>query len=353
MKRRTATAFFLAVGFALSAIPAMATTTTVTEFPVLAGDVRAYPNGIHPDLGMVGVSSNLSFDHAVLWRNPSSVEVLPPASSLPAGGSNAMAIADDGTIVGNQYFAANNTTNFVAVVWNRNADGSYAEASILSIPADLKNGHAAQINGSHEIVGSAAVVGQVGQVMPVLWRPNGTTWDAEELQRLAGSSICNANDINELGVITGTCGATAVRWIPSGGTYGAPTAMPGSSANAVAINDGNVVVGAVSGNPAEWVGNQNPTLPFGKKFGGASIDVNNQSWILARKSSGSVLFLFDGTTTTNLSNLLAGTISGFSSGGVGGALTDNNGGVVLIAVSAYVRRTGFSGYVPVLIEMDL
>jgi|GEM_PF-6009877 len=349
-------AVILSAGLTLLSGSAIATTTTVTEFQVFPGDLRAYPNDVNSEGEMIGVSSNNSGDKAVIWRDAiQSPELLPLPSSLPAGGSVAMAISDDGTIVGNEYYSTvvNNvvTTNYVALVWSLNADDSYAEPAVLPLPLTLKNGHGEEINGGGAVVGSATVVGTFGAV-PVLWEPNGTGYDFEQLQKLAGAFSCNANDINGSGVIVGTCDATAVRWTPdAGGNYGAPEALKGASGNATANNDANVTVGAVKGNPARWSATGALSSPFGN-LGGNSIDVNGQGWILARKSSGSAFYLYNGATTTNLSTAMAGAIPGFLSGGLGGALSDNVGGIVLVGASASVRRTGFSGYVPVLITVD-
>lgn len=353
MQKRIAVLALSVMALIFAAVPARATTMTVTEFQALTGDPTAYPTDVTPDGDMVGVSSNSSGDSAVLWTDPASQpEELLGAPSIPAGSSYAAAINGIGTIAGNQSYY-DTTSHYDPVVWTQNADGSYGEAEELPVPEDLKNGHTEEINDDDVIVGTAAIVGQIGQIVPVYWQRNETGWDFFELQRMAGSFQCYANDINNLGVITGTCGATAVRWNPSGGSYGAPVAMPGASASAVAINDGDVVVGAVGGNPAKWINNQNPTLPFGKKFGGTALDVNSQSWILARKSSGTVFHLYDGSTTTNLSTVLASQVAGFTSGGFGGNLTDNVGGVVLVSAGANVTRTGAHLMVPVLITMDL
>src|SRR4030095_10085279 len=347
----------LCAGLALTAVPAFATTTTVTEFQLLPGDFRAYPNDVNSDYEMVGVSSNNSGEKAVLWRDAADLpELLPPPSSLPAGGSVAMAIADDGTIVGNQYYSVVSpnqvvTTYYVALVWNRNADNTYAEAELLPFPDTLKNPHAEEINVDGIIVGSASVVGSFGAV-PVLWEPNGAGYDFVQLQKLSGAFSCNANDINSAGVIVGTCDATAVRWIPdAGGAYGAPSALTGKSGNATANNDSNVTVGAAKGNPARWSATGALSAPFGN-LGGNSIDVNNQGWILARKSSGSDFYLYNGSTTSNLSTAIAAALPGYLSSSSGGAISDNVGGIVLVGASAYVRRTGFTGYVPLLVEID-
>lgn len=352
MKKQIATTVLSALVLALMAIPAMAVTYTVTEFKPLGTNSTAYPKDVTNDGIMVGVSSATSGDKAVLWDDPALEPiVLAGSSSLPAGSTNAMAIGSSGTIVGNQLYY-DPGTKYAPVVWNQLADGSYGEAELLPVPADLKNGHTEEINSSDVIVGSAAVLNQIGQVVGLVWQRNGTGWDVAELARLSGQSICNANDINDSGVITGTCGATAVKWIPSGGSYGAPVALSGASASAVAINDGDVVVGALGGNPAKWVGSQSPTLPFGKKFGGNSSDVNNDGWIVAKKSSGSVLFYHDGTSSINLSNIMAAQISGFGSAGFGGDLTNSEGGITLISASANVLRNGANRMVPVLITVN-
>jgi probable HAF family extracellular repeat protein len=173
---------------------------TVRQLPPLPGDTASAATAINDRGDVVGISGicdnavgRFSARHAVLWRDGLATDL---GSFGGVSWNTPMATNHDGTVVGFANPAGDTDGGFRArpFVWTRG--GGFQPLDLLS--GDT-TGQALGINGRGQIVGLSC--GASG-CRAVLWE-NGAVADLNSLAAGYNGHLIYANDINDVGVITG------------------------------------------------------------------------------------------------------------------------------------------------------
>jgi len=148
---------------------------------------------------------------------------------------------------------------------------------------------AESINDARQIAGTRTTG---GGSQAFVWQ-NGTFTDLVPLAGAAGSS---ASEISASGVVAGTSGGHAVRWVPSGSGYGPPEALSvpgGPPAQATAISNAGVIGGI-----SRQLVSQNPDVFATRAFlwnDGAATSAQTAGWVEGVNDAGTLIGV-DGLT---------------------------------------------------------
>ncbi len=287
-----------------------ATTSAAPQYQIFdlgvvqMNDLDSHGNGVSAAGIAVGHSGTGNGGQAFTWTQGSGLMGLPLLSGRDS--SVAFSANDNGIIVGRAF---NETVggSTLPVIWQNGV------VSQLPLPAGFAVGQVFAVNASGIAVGSAGEGGE---------------WEHAAIYTVGGSSVITATPpngsqfsaaygINDSGRIVGVGFLPSNPAIQAGIVYDLPTntifdvgTLPGANtAMALAVNNNGQVVGSSDRQPYIWTEGSGmvaiPLLP-GKDRGDAQ-GVNSAGWVVGTDwlvNSSYAPFLYDGTTTYRLSDLL-------------------------------------------------
>jgi uncharacterized membrane protein len=161
---------------------------------------------------------------AFVWSSAAGIRQLPTISG--STGSYAQAISDPGLIVG--------TDEGLAAVWTPDGAGGYTEQRLGTFGGASSYGRGVNVHGV--VIGEAYEGGGAISPTPFRWT------SALGLQRL-GLAVGYATGVNAGSTIVGYSGSDAFVWTATGGARLLPRCAGAFTAQARAVNDGEVIVG--------------------------------------------------------------------------------------------------------------